>query len=264
MTSTPSLTQPQLVELMGVLGGSDAVELKLTVPDSHHRSTAESLDLDPIAAEIRQIVFFDTPDLALNRSGLVVRARRMRKGVGDTVVKLRPVVPGQIPGNLRESGKVAVEVDAMPGGFVCSASMKGKSSAAAVRQVILGRDHPGSLFSKHQKAFFELHAPEGLRMRDLAVLGPINVLKLKFAPEDLGRKMVAEMWLYPDGSRILELSTKCETGMAFQVAAESRAFLAGHGIDLDGEQQTKTKTALEYFASALRSEPESSGPAPAP
>ena len=28
-----------------------------------------------------------------------------------------------------------------------------------------------------------------------------------------------------------------------------RAFLSQKGIDLTGEQQTKTKTALEYFAS---------------
>ena len=60
--------------------------------------------------------------------------------------------------------------------------------------------------------------------------------------------MVAEMWLYPDGSRIFELSTKCEPGEAFQVAAETRAFLASKGVDLDAEQQTKTRTALEFFA----------------
>ena len=54
-----------------------------------------------------------------------------------------------------------------------------------------------------------------------------------------------------DGSRVLELSTKCEPGEAFQVAAETRAFLASKGIDLEGEQQTKTRTALEYFAKHL-------------
>ena len=60
--------------------------------------------------------------------------------------------------------------------------------------------------------------------------------------------MVAELWLYPDGSRILELSTKCAPAEAFQVAAEARAFLADRGVDLAGEQQTKTRTALEFFA----------------
>ena len=34
------------------------------------------------------------------------------------------------------------------------------------------------------------------------------------------------MWLYPDGSRVLELSTRAATSEAFQVAAEVRAFLA--------------------------------------
>ena len=47
------------------------------------------------------------------------------------------------------------------------------------------------------------------------------------------RRMVAELWTYPDGSRILELSTKCEPAEAFDVAAEARAFLAGRGIDHD-------------------------------
>lgn len=61
--------------------------------------------------------------------------------------------------------------------------------------------------------------------------------------------MVAELWQYPDGSQILELSTKCAPDMAFEVAAETRAYLTAHGVDLSGEQQTETHTALEYFSS---------------
>ena len=68
------------------------------------------------------------------------------------------------------------------------------------------------------------------------------------------------MWLLPDGTRILELSTKCPTGEAFQAAAETRAFLEGKGLDLSAEPQTKTKATLEFFAGTLVEEPE---PAPA-
>jgi amphi-Trp domain-containing protein len=64
--------------------------------------------------------------------------------------------------------------------------------------------------------------------------------------------MAAELWTYPVGSRFLELSTKCEPAEAFAVAAESRDFLADLGIDVTGVQQTKTKTALEYFAREVR------------
>jgi hypothetical protein len=108
------------------------------------------------------------------------------------------------------------------------------------------------LFSKEQRAFYAAHAPEGIGLDDLAILGPIFVLKLKFAPEGLARKLVAELWLYPDNSLVLELSTKCAPGEAFQAAAETRAYLTARGVDLAGEQETKTRKALEFFAAALR------------
>jgi len=36
--------------------------------------------------------------------------------------------------------------------------------------------------------------------------------------------------------------------MKVEVGGELKAFLLGKGINLNAEQQTKTKTALEYFA----------------
>jgi hypothetical protein len=104
------------------------------------------------------------------------------------------------------------------------------------------------LFSKEQQRLFAEHAPDGVTLDDLAVLGPIFVLKLKNSPDGYDGSLVTELWFYPDGSRILELSTKCEPSQTFQVAAEARAYLASKGVDLEGEQQTKTRTALEFFA----------------
>jgi len=123
----------------------------------------------------------------------------------------------------------------------------------AIAQAVAGERPPRKLFSKEQRAFFSAHAPEGVALDDLSVLGPIFVLKLRISPKELdGRRLVSEVWLYPDGSRILELSTRCEPDEAFRVAAETRVFLSGLGIDLSGEQQTKTRKALEYFATAMR------------
>jgi hypothetical protein len=70
----------------------------------------------------------------------------------------------------------------------------------------------------------------------------------------MDRRLVGEMWLYPDGSRILELSTKCLPNEAFQVAAMARAYLAARGVDLAGAQQTKTRTALDFFAAERRAQ----------
>lgn len=232
--------------------GADSVELKLTVPDTDLRSAVDSLGIDPLEAQIRQVVFFDTPDLALNTSGVVVRARRVQGGKGDTVVKLRPVTVDQLP-ELRRFEAIGVEVDAMPGGFVASASLKGKSSASDVRKVMLDGSGVSDLFSKTQRAFYTDHAPDGITLDDLAVLGPITLLKLKFPVEGIGPELVAELWFYPDGSRILELSTKATPNDALNTAAEARARLTALGIDLGGEQQTKTRTALDYFAGLLNS-----------
>jgi hypothetical protein len=66
--------------------------------------------------------------------------------------------------------------------------------------------------------------------------------------------MVAELWLYPDNSMIVELSTKCAPSEAIEVGAEARALLTERGIDLSGEQETKTKKALEFFSKRLQDE----------
>jgi len=248
------LSDAQLEEMMALTSHADSVELKLTVPDTATRSTVAGLGMDPLEAQIRQVFFFDTPDLRLNSHGVVVRARRVQGRGDDTVVKLRPIVPDQLPPSVRRAKGMVVEVDAMPGGYVCSASFKGALETPQVKQVAAGERPIRKLFSKPQRAFYQEHAPEGLGMDDLTVLGPITVFKLKFSPEDLRRRMVAELWLYPDGERILELSTKCLPDEGFQVAAETRAYLARRGVDLYGEQQTKTRTALEYFSRSLKQE----------
>ena len=244
------LSDEQLGELITLLKDVDTVELKLTVPQADQRAVVTGLQVDPLEAQIRQVFFFDTPDLALNKAGVVLRARRVQQKGDDSVVKLRPVVPSSLSEVVRRSPGFGVEVDAMPGGFVCSASMKG--APTGVREASFGQRPLRKLFSKEQREFYAAHAPEGIAIDDLSILGPLFVLKLKLVPKAFGRKLVGEMWLYPDGTRLLELSTKCAPNEAFQVAAESRAFLAEKGIDLAGEQETKTKKALDFFSKALK------------
>jgi hypothetical protein len=253
-TKTPGLSDEQATELLGLVEEADTVELKLTVPLTDRQAAGAALGVDPIDAQVRQVYFFDTPDLALSKNGLVVRARRVQRKGDDSVVKLRPIVPGQLSKDLRRSPSFGVEVDAMPGGYVCSGSMKRTLGSRAVKEAVAGRKALKSLFSKEQRALFAAHAPAGVELDQLEILGPVFVLKLKFRPEGYERKLVAELWLYPDNSMILELSTKCAPADAFDVAAETRAFLLDRGVDLGAEQETKTKKALEFFAARLAQE----------
>ncbi|MEI7058203.1 hypothetical protein WBG06_20420 [Nocardioides sp. CCNWLW239] len=241
------LTAEQLGELLELTKLADSVELKMTVPNAERPRAVEALGLDPLDAQLRQVYFFDTADLALNRRGVVVRARRIRGRNDDSVVKLRPVNPTDVS-RAHKSKSLTVEVDAMPGGFVCSASMKASIGRTDVKEVAAGTRATHKLYTKEQQSFFRTNAPSDLELDDLVRLGPITVLKQKLRPEEYAGRLVAELWLYPDGSRILELSSRCAPGSAFQVAAELKAFLVRRGLEISGDQQTKTTTALEYFA----------------
>lgn len=253
-TAAPHLSDVDVARVLELLRDADSVELKTSIPAPAQRAAIAGLPLDPVEAEPRQVFFFDTPDLALDRAGLVVRARRIQGGRGDTVIKLRPVEPGALPRELRRTPGFGVEVDAMPGGFVCSAALKGVVTGQAVRDAVDGGARLRKLFTREQRALYAQHAPEDIELDGLAALGPTFALKATFqaalvprsgAPR---RRVVGELWLYPDGNRVLELSLRCAPSEAFQVAAEARSWLSRQGIDISTEQATKTRTALAWFA----------------
>jgi hypothetical protein len=259
-TAQPALAKPlsheKLDEVFKLIRGASSVELKLSVPLKGQRATIKSIGLDPVEAQPRQAFFFDTPDLALNRAGIVVRARRIQGGDADTVVKLRPVDPSTIDPDLRRSAAFKIEVDAMPGGYVCSASFKGVCSGEEVLDVSSGKMPLRKLFSKEQRAFYDAHAPAGITMDKLVILGPTFLLKVKHQPKakQFDRPITVELWLYPDGARVMEISTKCLPTEAFQVTANFKSYLANHGIVLGADQSAKTRTSLEFFSARLKEE----------
>ena len=74
-----TLDKKQVEQLFGLMKHADSVELKLTVPDSAIRSTADALGMDPLQAQIRQVVFFDTPELTLPDGRKLSRGSRVVK-----------------------------------------------------------------------------------------------------------------------------------------------------------------------------------------
>jgi hypothetical protein len=123
---TTRLSDERLGELLGLIEDADSVELKLTVPHSDHGTVAGALGLDPLDAEIRQVYFFDTPDLSLSKGGLVVRARRVQ-GKGDV----------SVVGSRCDAGRICLlGVDEVDG--TCRRPRDGGRSAAAAQAVLEG------------------------------------------------------------------------------------------------------------------------------
>ena len=143
-----------------------------------------------------------------------MRARRIQGGRGDTVVKLRPVVPADLPAELRRDPAFNVEVDVAARRLrLLRRRSRAATTGQEVRDAVGGVMPLRKIFSKDQRAFYEEHAPAGLELDALVPLGPTFILKTVVHAEGRsGRSLVGEMWLYQDGSRILELSTKCRAG----------------------------------------------------
>jgi len=101
-----ALSNEQLLEIMGVLKGSDSVELKVTIPASGGRAAAASLGMDPLDAQLRAVVFFDTPELSLNAAGVIVRARRIQ-GKRDGTRNIRLV---HVPAGHHETAETVPQI----------------------------------------------------------------------------------------------------------------------------------------------------------
>jgi hypothetical protein len=121
-------------------------------PAAQQRDAIRALGLDALDAQTRQVVFFNTPDLALDKAGVVVRARRIHGRVGDSVIKLRPLDPEQVSKDVRRLSGFGVEVDAIPGGFVCSGRLKCDADSDETRKVLLVERPLRKLYTKEQRA----------------------------------------------------------------------------------------------------------------
>ena len=234
-TLASTISDERLAELLGLIEGADSVELKLTVPTSDHHTAIGVLGIDPLDAQIRQVFFCDTPDLSLSKAGVVVRARRVQ-GKGDD--SGRQAASRGTGSAFEEAAKDRGlwrrgRRDAR---WVRLLGVDEVAAQADVRETLLeGKNTLHNVFSKEQQAFYEECAPDGIRLDDLSVLGPIFVLKLKFTPEELQRRLVAEMWLYPDNTRILELWTNVNRG-GLPRRGRGACCFTSKGVDLSGRR----------------------------
>jgi hypothetical protein len=246
------LPRRKLDRLLALTHQADHVELKLVVPVAAHAATCTSLGVDLSRASARKVYYLDTADLVLERHGVVARIRSVDNKPDDSVIKLRPVDPGDLPARLRRSKRFGVEVDAMPGRFVCTGALRRRLGRNDVERTMAKGRPLRALFSKEQLALLAAHAPAHVDINDLAVFGPVDVRRAKVLLDGLDRVLSVERWTYPDGSSILELSTRCAAAAAVPVTAQVASVLRAYNVDVTGFQQTKTRATLAYFGCTQR------------
>ena len=230
------------------VSGADDVELKATIPHKQIHWGLRRYNLTTANDEDRHIYFFDTPDLELFHSGVVLRARRIIGGEHDSTVKFRPVDPSKVPAKWKKYAGFKIEADASENGVVKSASLTMPVAKGVIKRVASGELGVASLLTDEQRRFiFEMVKLE-LDFARLLIMGPMQAKRWKFSDPALPWPITAELWQRDDGELIFEASIKAPVEQAAVASGGFLAHLAEIGAERDHSQQAKTRWALDHYA----------------
>jgi len=234
------------------MAAMDAVEIKVTVRPDQELRAERALQLNEDTAEVRVIYFYDTPHLDLFNAGIALRARLVKGDDDDSTVKFRPVEAAKISKEWKQLKGFKMEADCVGDRVVCSASLTALQHHDEIDDVAKGKRAIDKLFSKDQERFLSEFYKGPVDFGKLRVMGPIRVLRWKLKHKGFPHDLTLEEWRLPDGDDLVEVSIKTSPDNAGQAQKEFDAHLRELGIDPEGAQETKTRTALEYFAKTHR------------
>ena len=203
--------------MLELVKGSTSVELKMTVPDANHRAAIRGLGFDPVEAQPRQAYFFDTPDLALNTS----RHDRSRTQNPGWARGYRRQTSSSGPGHDRQQPPSFTGLQDRTG-----RDARGLCVLGLIQRRVHGprgarrrrrRSSPGIAVLEGTTRLLRCACASGHQDQFVGAFGPRFSTQGQVPTERLRSPHHVEMWLYPDGSRIFEISTKCLPKECFQV-----------------------------------------------
>ena len=140
-----------------------------------------------------------------------------------------------------------VEMDRVGDAQVVSAKLTAEQAPGEIDDVVAGRRPLRKLFSADQERLITEFGPAAVGWDDLQLMGPIAVQKWKVEAKDLEHEVVmraleAAGWLGPRGAlRSRSSPVRPRRPRTFI------DYLEAHGIEVGGDQQTKTRGALTFF-----------------
>jgi hypothetical protein len=230
----------------------DAAEIKVTIRPDQELKALRVMELNEDSAEIRIIYFYDTHKLDFYRAGVALRSRLVKGDADDSTVKFRPVQDGTVSKDWKKMDGFKLEADCVGDLVVCSASLSAVQNRDDIDRVAKGKRAIRRLFTKDQEKFLSEFHKRPFHFKSLKVLGPIRVLRWKLKHKGFPYEITTEEWRLPDDEVLVEVSIKVAPGQARRARKAFDRHLRQLGLDPAGAQQTKTRTALEYFVKNYR------------
>lgn len=247
MDTTPSTNTSQ-----PGFGGMHAVEIKVTIrPDQELRAERAML-VNEDTADVRIIYFYDTLALDLFNEGIALRARLIKGDDDDSTVKFRSDRITSVSSEWNQHDGFKREADWVGDRAVYSASLTCPQQRDEIDEVAKGKRSIDKLFSKDQERFLKEFYKGPVDFGKLCVMGPIRVLRWKLEHENFAYELTVEEWRLPNGDDLVEVSIKVPPDEAAQARNAFHQHLEALHLDPQGAQETKTRTALQYFAEVLK------------
>jgi adenylate cyclase class IV len=229
------------------MDGVDEVEIKVTIRPDHELKATRAMQLHEHGAEVRVIYFYDTPNLELFDAGIVLRARQLSGDDDDSTVKFRRAAIGSIDASWKLFEGFKLEADCVGDEVIHSASLTVLQRRDEIDDVAEHKRPIEKLFSREQERFLGQFYPGRVDFGGLQVLGPIRVLRWQLQHSDFPHELTVEEWRLPDGDDLVEVSIKAAAEQAADARREFEEHLNALGLDPQGNQETKTRTALKFF-----------------
>lgn len=227
-----------------------AVEIKVTIRPDQELRAERAMKVDEDSADIRLIYFYETPDLDLFNAGIALRARLIKGDADNSTVKFRSDEIGRVSSHWQQSDGFKLEADWVGDRAVYSASLTHEQKRDEIEQVAKGERAIKKLFSKEQERFWKEFYKGPIDFGQLRVMGPIRVLRWKLKHPNFAHQLTVEEWRLPNGDDLVEVSIKVPPDEAHQARKAFDNHLEILGLDPQGAQETKTLTALKFFAAA--------------
>jgi hypothetical protein len=202
-----------------------------------------ALALHAESATPREAWYFDTPDLALFRRGLVFRLRLTGRGA-ELTLKAADQDCKQVPPALLPAREGKCEYDLHGSDFKGAVSLTRRLDEATSSALLGDRIPLEKALSAAQVRFLREGASAWPLPPGIARLGPVRI----HAFHSKTAKFVVEAWALPAGTRYVEISEKARVDDALRRRSELENVLAGAGVKVCADQASQAGAKLRELA----------------
>ncbi len=191
----------------------------------------------------REAWYFDTPDLALFRRGLVFRLRLTGRGA-ELTLKAADQDCKQVPPALLPGREGKCEYDLHGSDFKGAVSLSRRLDEATSRALLGDRVPLEKTLSARQERYLREGVSVWPMPPGLQRLGPVRIQAYRSKTE----KPVVEVWELPSGTRFVEISEKARVDDALRRRSELEKRLANAGVKVCADQSSQAGAKLRELA----------------